>query len=70
MLIFEQASEGRRAAAQAPQPPEQVPALPEAFRRRRRPALPEVSELQAVRHYTRLSQRNFSIDTHFYQNAP
>ena len=30
------------------------------------PLLPEVSELDAVRHYTRLSQRNFSIDTHFY----
>src|SRR5262249_10958035 len=29
-------------------------------------ALPEVSELEAVRHYTHLSQRNFSIDTHFY----
>jgi glycine dehydrogenase subunit 2 len=28
--------------------------------------LPEVSELQVVRHYTRLSQLNFSIDTHFY----
>jgi hypothetical protein len=28
--------------------------------------LPEVSELDAVRHYTRLSQLNFSIDTHFY----
>jgi glycine dehydrogenase subunit 2 len=28
--------------------------------------LPEVSELQAVRHFTRLSQLNFSIDTHFY----
>jgi len=26
----------------------------------------EVSELQAVRHYTRLSRLNFSIDTHFY----
>jgi glycine dehydrogenase subunit 2 len=25
-----------------------------------------VSELQAVRHYTNLSQQNFSIDTHFY----
>jgi glycine dehydrogenase subunit 2 len=25
-----------------------------------------VSELQAVRHFTRLSQMNFSIDTHFY----
>ncbi len=31
-----------------------------------RPLLPEVSELDAVRHYTRLSQKNFSIDTHFY----
>ena len=31
-----------------------------------RRALPEVSELQAVRHFTRLSQMNFSIDTHFY----
>ena len=29
-------------------------------------ALPEVSEMQAVRHYTRLSQKNFSIDTQFY----
>lgn len=30
------------------------------------PLLPEVSELEAVRHYTRLSQLNYSIDTHFY----
>ena len=30
------------------------------------PRLPEVSELQVVRHFTRLSQKNFSIDTHFY----
>jgi glycine dehydrogenase subunit 2 len=28
--------------------------------------LPRVSEPQAVRHYTRLSQQNFSIDTGFY----
>jgi glycine dehydrogenase subunit 2 len=28
--------------------------------------LPEVSELQVIRHFTRLSQKNFSIDTHFY----
>ena len=34
--------------------------------RKQRAALPEVSELQAVRHFTRLSQLNFSIDTHFY----
>ncbi len=28
--------------------------------------LPEVSELDVVRHFTRLSQKNFSVDTHFY----
>ena len=28
--------------------------------------LPEVSELDVVRHYVRLSQLNFSVDTHFY----
>ena len=37
-----------------------------ALRRRQPPRLPEVSELQAVRHFTRLSQMNFSIDTHVY----
>jgi glycine dehydrogenase subunit 2 len=36
------------------------------MRRTSRPSLPQVSEMQAVRHYTRLSQKNFSIDTHFY----
>lgn len=30
------------------------------------PNLPEMSELDTVRHYTKLSQLNFSIDTHFY----
>jgi len=67
MLIHDQSRPGRRAAAQAPlKPPAAAPDLPEYLRRKRRPDLPEVSELQAVRHYTRLSQRNFSIDTHFY----
>jgi len=28
--------------------------------------LPEISELELVRHYVRLSQKNFSIDSHFY----
>ena len=40
--------------------------LPTWARRGRPLAFAEVSEPQAVRHYTRLSQRNFSIDTHFY----
>jgi len=66
MLIFEQSRPGRRAAAQAPLTREPLAGIPERFRRRRTAALPEVAELQVVRHYTRLSQRNFSIDTHFY----
>jgi glycine dehydrogenase subunit 2 len=40
--------------------------LPEQFRRKTPIGLPEVSELQAVRHYTNLSRKNFSIDTQFY----
>lgn len=66
MLIFEHSRPGRRAYAQAPLAAEDTPAIPAQLRRKKRPLLPEVSELQAVRHYTRLSQKNFSIDTHFY----
>ena len=64
-LIFELSRAGRGSAHQAPaaQP---APDLPAALLRRDPPLLPEVSELDAVRHYTRLSQRNFSIDTQFY----
>ena len=64
-LIFERSRSGRRAAAQAPIA-EATDGIPADMRRQDLPTLPEVSELQAVRHYTRLSQQNFSIDTHFY----
>jgi glycine dehydrogenase subunit 2 len=66
MLIFEQSRPGRRATAQAPRESADLAGIPERFRRKAPAALPEVSEMQAVRHYTRLSQKNFSIDTHFY----
>jgi len=66
MLIFEQSSPGRSADAQIPSGDPDLSRLPERFRRAERVDLPEVSELQVVRHYTRLSQKNFSIDTHFY----
>jgi len=64
-LIFEKSRAGRRAFAQAPAIPV-ANSLPEKFLRKDTPPLPEVSELQVVRHFTRLSQLNFSIDTHFY----
>ncbi len=66
MLIFEHSRTGRRAYAQAPLQVAATDGLPERFRRARRADLPELSELQVVRHYTRLSQKNFSIDTNFY----
>ena len=66
MLIFEQSRSGRRAQAQSPAVSEPVADIPAELLREAPPLLPEVSEMQAVRHYTRLSQKNFSIDTQFY----
>ena len=40
--------------------------LPAGLRRAQAPALPEVSELDVVRHYTNLSQMNFGVDSGFY----
>ena len=40
--------------------------LPAHLLRSTPPALPELAELQVVRHFTRLSQRNFAVDTHTY----
>src|SRR5213080_2588761 len=40
--------------------------VPAAYLRARPAALPEVSELDVVRHYTALSHRNYSIDEGFY----
>src|SRR5882757_8403356 len=65
-LIFELSKPGRGAGTQFPPPAAGTASVPAHLRRATPPALPQVSELQAVRHYTRLSQMNFSIDTHFY----
>ena len=66
MLIFELSRPGRKNPAQVPSVQADLSDIPAQLRRARRPLLPEVSEMDAVRHYTRLSQKNFSIDTHFY----
>ena len=67
MLIFEHSRPGRANAAQfSPAPAGAGDDLPEVLRRKADPLLPRVSELDAVRHYTLLSQKNFSIDTQFY----
>jgi glycine dehydrogenase subunit 2 len=64
-LIFEKSRPGRRAYAQAPAE-RAACTIPDRFLRDEPAVLPEASELQVVRHFTRLSQQNFSIDTHFY----
>ncbi|MBP5740284.1 MAG: aminotransferase class V-fold PLP-dependent enzyme, partial [Bacteroidales bacterium] len=40
--------------------------LPAELKRSNAPDLPEVSEVDVVRHYTNLSQMNFGVDTGFY----
>ncbi|MFQ6006984.1 MAG: aminomethyl-transferring glycine dehydrogenase subunit GcvPB, partial [Woeseia sp.] len=64
-LIFEKSRPGRRAMAQAPRQAGEA-GIPDAFLRDEPARLPQVSELQVLRHFTRLSQQNLSIDTHFY----
>jgi glycine dehydrogenase subunit 2 len=69
LTIFERSKPGRRAFAA---PALDVPArsvdelLPREVRRAEGPRLPEVAEPEIVRHYNRLSKRNFDLDTGFY----
>jgi glycine dehydrogenase subunit 2 len=63
-LIFELAKPGRRGVRMpAPDVPETP--LPEGMLREEL-AWPEVSEIDVIRHYTRLSQKNHAIDVGFY----
>ncbi|HEY1390429.1 MAG TPA: aminomethyl-transferring glycine dehydrogenase subunit GcvPB [Ktedonobacterales bacterium] len=68
-LIFEMGAPGRRAALL---PAMDVPTkpldqlVPQEMLRAEPAALPEVSEIEVVRHFTHLSQRNFGVDTGFY----
>ncbi len=68
-LIFEKGAPGRRAATMTAMdvPTESLESMIPAGMLRKEPApLPEVSEIEIVRHYTHLSQRNFGVDTGFY----
>jgi glycine dehydrogenase subunit 2 len=68
-LIFEKGAPGRRAATMTAMdvPMEALESMiPEGLLRKEPAPLPEVSEIEIVRHYTHLSQRNFGVDTGFY----
>ncbi len=68
-LIFEISKQGRKAYSL---PPCDVPTISsdelidKNYQRDTSPELPEVSELDAVRHFTQLSQRNHGVDSGFY----
>jgi glycine dehydrogenase subunit 2 len=65
VTIFEKSVDGRRAFV-APELDVPRHELPERFRRAEAPKLPEIAEPEIVRHYNRLSKRNFDLDTGFY----
>ena len=69
LTIYERSKPGRRAfvapALDVPEHPLDA-LIPARLRRAETPRLPEVSEPEIVRHYNRLSKRNFDLDTGFY----
>ncbi len=68
-LIFEESRPGRRAWSlpdAGPHAPDVDDVIPPEHRRETPPDLPEVSERDLVKHYTRLSQRNWAIDVGAY----
>ena len=67
-LIFERSTPGRRGYRLPELDVPEVPVtdlIPEEFLRDEAPALPEVSELEVVRHYTQLSRLNHGVDVGF-----
>ncbi len=64
-LLYEKSVPGRR-AVQTPRSTVPQAPLPKGLVRSELPDLPELSELDVVRHFTQLSQLNYAIDTHFY----
>ncbi|OGF46269.1 MAG: glycine dehydrogenase (aminomethyl-transferring) [Candidatus Firestonebacteria bacterium RIFOXYC2_FULL_39_67] len=64
-LIFEKTKDGRKAYT-LPECAKCQTGIPEKYLRRNLTNLPEVSELQIVRHYTNLSKRNIGVDGNFY----
>lgn len=68
-LIFEKSKPGRKAYSlpELDVPKNESPdLLPDWAIRKQNASLPEISEVDLVRHYTELSRRNFGVDQGFY----
>ena len=64
--IFAKSVPGRTAHCLNSSAPKAAAMLPADLLRKNPPRLPECSELDVVRHFTQLSQLNFSVDANFY----
>ncbi|MFH2138682.1 MAG: aminomethyl-transferring glycine dehydrogenase subunit GcvPB [Candidatus Omnitrophota bacterium] len=65
-LIFEKSVKGRKGVKMPKGCPQDYAKFPKDYARKYDAELPEVSELDVVRHYSNLSKLNFSVDTNFY----
>jgi glycine dehydrogenase subunit 2 len=65
-LIFEKSKTGRVGSSLPKLDVPKADAVPEAAKRAEAPALPEVTEQEAVRHFTLLSRKNMGVDSNFY----
>lgn len=68
-LIFEISKEGRKAYSLPPCDVEEIELtsmIPDSYLRDEDVDLPEVSEVDVIRHYTNLSNKNYGVDTGFY----
>ena len=64
--IFEKSRTGRKGIKLPKKEAKSAKALDKSLLRNKKAKLPELSELDVVRHFTNLSRKNFSIDANFY----
>jgi len=65
-LVFEKSVSGRTGVLPGPSDVPGTIHIRESLLRERSAEMPELSELDVVRHFTELSRRNFGVDTNFY----
>ncbi len=65
-LIFQKSVPGRHGVTLPRCDVPEASPWPDVYRRERDPELPELSELDVMRHFSALAQRNYGVDTGFY----
>jgi glycine dehydrogenase subunit 2 len=65
-LVFEKSIPGRRAVRMGPSDVPTKANIESSLLREKDAEMPELSELDVVRHFTELSRRNFGVDNNFY----